>query len=318
LFYTGGMMKVLKVAAFVLIAGLGLTGCEEKNEEYYLKNLDSANEKLEKCSKALNEAFISNDENALEKLKEDAECKAASNAIQKDKQLKYELAKQRQEAERKQALEKELNAIKTQLAGKSWQASINEYLKVEGCRGLFASSDNYKCKAWDTIYKEKVDEGKNELKQLPFDDIKTKMFSICKLDKRHKSNCDVAQSALEEKAADELANADIQTIESQEPHYCSDDIRHLSACRKSWDNAWDRESKKYVKQFIENDEEFINTFNSCVDKMTTLETRNDISWQEKDKIRRSIKETYPCAQAKDAYIKRGMGYTVNFKEKIEK
>lgn len=45
------MMKDLKVLALVLVASLALAGCEEKNQEYYSKHIDSAKEKLNECEK---------------------------------------------------------------------------------------------------------------------------------------------------------------------------------------------------------------------------------------------------------------------------
>ena len=35
-------MKDLKVLALVLVASLALAGCEEKNQDYYSKHIDSA------------------------------------------------------------------------------------------------------------------------------------------------------------------------------------------------------------------------------------------------------------------------------------
>ena len=143
------------------------------------------------------------------------------------------------------------------------------------------------------------------------------MISICKLDQRQGSNCSVAKSALEEKATEDLANADIQTIESQKPLYCAEDIYSLNACRKSWEEAFDRENEKHVKFFTDNDDEFITTFNSCADKIAAIEEQN-LEWNEKNTLERKITEAYPCYQAKEAYRKRGMGYSVNFEKKIEK
>lgn len=309
-------MKNLKVIGLILIAGLGLTGCEEKNQEYYLKHIDSAKEKLEECRNDLNKAFRQNDEKLFEKIKNNTKCQAVENAIKEDRILQAKLEQERKAAEEKLALEIEITAIKNQIADKSWKKSINEYLKVEGCNVLF-SAPSPKCKAWEIVYNEKVDEGKKELKQLSFEAIKEQMMSLCKLEQRRGSNCAVAQSALEEKATEDLANADIQTIESQKPLYCAEDIYSLNACRKSWEKAFDRENEKHVKFFTDNDDEFIRTFNSCADKIADIEAQN-LKWNEKNTLERKIAETYPCHQAKEAYRKRGMGYSVNFEKKIEK
>lgn len=309
-------MKNLKVIGLVLIVGLSLVGCEKKDQEYYLKHIDSAKEKLEDCRNDLDKAFRQKDDKLIEKIKNDTECQAAKNAINKERILQAKLEQERKAAEEKLALETEMTAIRNQIADKSWQKSINEYLKVEGCNVLF-SAPSPKCKAWEIVYNEKVDEGKKELKQLPFEDIKEQMMSLCKFDRRQGSNCAVAQSALEEKATEDLVNADIQTIDSKKPLYCAEDIYFLNACRNSWQNAWNRENDKQVKFFTDNDDEFIKTFNACADKIADIEELN-LEWREKNTLERKIIGTYPCYQAKKAHIERGLGYSVDFKKKIEK
>ena len=309
-------MKDIKVLALVLVASLALAGCEEKNQEYYSKHIDSAKEKLNECDKTLYKAMKENDEKLFTKITQDPECLAADSAITEDRKQQEKLEQERKEAEQKQALETELTAIKNQVAGKSWQESINEYLKVDECNALF-STRSPKCKAWKIIYNEKVDEGKKELIKLPFEGIKEQMGSLCKLDKRPNSNCSVAELVLEEKAKEDLANADIQTVEAKKSIYCAEDIYSSNACRKSWEDAWDRESDKHVKFFTENDEEFINTFNSCADKIATLDAQK-LEWSQKNNLERQITDTFPCYQAKMAYSKRGMGYSVRFEKKIEK
>ena len=105
-------MKNLKVIGLILITGLGLIGCEEKNQEYYLKHIDSAKEKLEECRNDLNKAFRQNAEKLFEKIKNDTKCQAVENAIKEDRILKAKLEQERKAAEEKLALETEMTAIK--------------------------------------------------------------------------------------------------------------------------------------------------------------------------------------------------------------
>lgn len=304
-------MKDLKVLTLVLVVGLALVGCEEKNQEYYSQHIDSAKEKLDDCLKTLYKAIMQSDQTLFNKITQDTECQAASDAIKKDP-----IEQKIKEAKEKQALESELIAIKKQIAGKSWQESINKYLEVEECNSLFLKTSP-QCKAWKMIYNEKVDEGKKELIKLPFEGIKEQMHSLCKLYKGPSSNCSLAELVLEEKAKEDLANADIQTVEAKKSIYCAEDINSSNACSKSWNNAWNRESDKHIKFFTENDEEFINTFNSCVDKVAAVDAQK-LEWSQKNDLERQITDTYPCYQAKMAYSKRGMGYSVRFEKKIEK
>ena len=306
----------LKVIGLVLIAELSLVRCEKKNQEYYLKHIDSAEKKLKDCRNDLDLAFRQKDDKLIEKIRNHTECQAAKNAINEDRILQAKLEQERKAAEEKLALETEMTTIRNQIADKSWQKSINEYLKIEGCNVLF-SAPSPKCKAWEIVYSEKVDEGKKELKQLPFEDIKAQMMSLCKFDRRQGSNCAVAQLVLEEKATEDLVNADIQTIDSKKSLYCAEDIYFLKVCKNSWQNAWNKESDKQVKFFTDNDDEFIKTFNSCADKIADIEELN-LEWREKNTLEHKITGTYPCYQAKKAYIERGLGYSVDFKKKIEK
>ncbi|MWN05434.1 hypothetical protein [Gilliamella sp. Pas-s95] len=308
-------MKALKNVLIILTTAMILTGCEEKNEEYYLNNIDSANKKVEQCNQDLEKAFIANDKGGIEKVEKNPECRAAMSAIEKDRKIKYELEKKRKEDEKKQAVESEMSAIRQQVSGMSWGESVDEYLKVDECKSSFSFNKSPKCEAWETVYKEKVDEGKKELKQLSFNEIKAKMQSLCKLDKRTGSKCSVAQKALEEKAADELANVDIQTIESKKSLYCAEDLVFQSACNVSWEKAWKKESDKYVKFYTENNAEFVATYNSCIDKLEAVKAQK-LNWNEENKLQKAIKEGYPCSQVKDAYTKRGMGYSWFYK-KIE-
>ncbi|OCG61474.1 hypothetical protein [Gilliamella sp. GillExp13] len=78
-------MKVLKNVLIILTTAMVLTGCEEKNEEYYLNNIDSANKKVEQCNQDLEKAFMARDKDGIEKIKKDPECRAAISAIKKDK-----------------------------------------------------------------------------------------------------------------------------------------------------------------------------------------------------------------------------------------
>lgn len=308
-------MKNLKAVIISLAAVLTLTGCGEKNEEYFLKNIDAAHKKIDECNKALEKAFTAKDRDTFEKAGKNIECQAAISAVQKDKRLKYELEQKRKEAEKKEAIQSELTAIRKQLNSLSWNDSINEYLKVEDCNRSFSLTRSPKCEAWKTVYDEQVDKGKKDLKQLSFDDLKIKMQSFCKLDKRMGSNCAVAQKALEEKANDELASADIQTIESEKSKYCASDIENLSVCYNSWHAAWKNKGDEFVKRYTENNAEFITTYNSCVDKLKEVDAQK-LKWNEKNKLTRSIREGYPCSQVREAYSKRGMGYS-NFNKKIE-
>lgn len=302
-------MKTFKLLPLALIGAMALAGCEEKNEEYFLKNIDAATEKLEQCTQDFKKAFMAKDKNAAEKVSNNPECLAAESAIKKDKQLKDEQEKQRKEAEQKQAIDSAMADIQKQINGLTWTDVIEEYLKIDECKkALFSStSGNPKCVAWETIFKEKVDEGKKELKQLSFDQLKTKMTSLCKLDKRTISNCSIAQEALQEKATEELANDDLQTIKAKEPIYCADDLKLLAVCRVAWNNAWQNQHNKLVKFYTQNNTEFVTTYNACIDKLEQVKAENS-DFLKGIQLEETIRQTYPCRQVKDAYIERGIGY----------
>lgn len=307
-------MKILNTVVFVVAIALSLAGCEKKDYEYYSKNLDAAEAKREECSNGISKAQLEGDRKAYDKLINDEQCIAAKNAIINDKKLKAQLEREREEAEKQQALDAAKTIIVKETEGLTWQQTINEYLKDDECQEFTFGTSSAKCQAWKIIYDEKAQEGKDQLKQLSFDEIKGEMLSLCKLDSRTKSNCRVAEQALEEKAATELANDDLKTIEEKESIYCSDDLRFSSVCRSSWQKAWAKQNQEVVKFFVDNQAEFISTYNACVDKVVAIDSTVD-DWSKRIELNQNIKDSYPCSQIREAAIKRGMSYT-NFKEKI--
>ena len=78
-----------KILLGVLVLGV-LAGCGEKNEEYYFQNLDKAKDKMTACKADAEKAFKNKDEKAFEKVRNNVECNAASDALQKQRQIDYE------------------------------------------------------------------------------------------------------------------------------------------------------------------------------------------------------------------------------------
>lgn len=292
----------------VCILGLFVAACSEKNEEYYLSNINAATEKLASCEKDMEKAFSSKDKEAFEKVANNPECNAAEKAIRKNKAIERELEKKRLEAERQKEFEAEIVAINELVNNMTWSESVNEYLKQTDCTQGFIMTKTPKCEAWEAIYRAKSDEGETELKLLTFEELKTKMFDLCKLDQRRGSNCSIAQTALAEKAVEELVNDDIQTIESKKETYCANDIKNLAVCNTSWNNAWKVKNDEWVKFYTENDVDFVKTYNVCVDQLEEIKSQN-LKWNEKHQLEQSVTNTYPCQQAAKAYSTRGMGYS---------
>lgn len=292
----------------VCVLGLFVAACSEKNEEYYLNNIKAATEKLASCEKDIEKAFSSKDKDAFEKVAKNPECNAAKQAVRKNKEIERELEKKRLEAERQKEIEAATTEINHLISNMTWIESVNEYLKQTDCTQGFIITKTPKCTAWETIYQTKADEGTAELKLLAFEDLKTKMFDLCKLDQRRGSNCAIAQTALAEKAVEELANDDIQTIELKKETYCASDIQNLSVCNTSWNNAWRAKNDEWVKFYTDNDVDFVKTYNVCVDQLDDIKSQ-DLKWDEKNKLERAVTNTYPCQQAAKAYSTRGMGYS---------
>ncbi|MHC5225389.1 hypothetical protein [Ignatzschineria sp. LJL83] len=314
------MKKIIGVA----LIGLILAACGDRDENYFFENQDKAKAHLKSCEEKLMNALENGDDKKYNEINNDAECVAADSALKKQRQLDWkkeqeqrqlELKKAQEERElqRKLAEEKKLQDIADAKAliiadhqDKSWEKRISEYLKND-CYNSWGNTTP-ECTAWKEFYEETVTEGKAQLTALDFADLKTKANEYCKLDQRSGSSCAVWQEALADKGSSELENADIYTIEARKEEFCSDDIRNLNVCNRSWGDAWRARNDELIKFYTDNDAEFITTYNQCTDRVQEVEAQG-LKYGEKYRALEAIRDLAPCSQVANSYRNRGMGYS---------
>lgn len=300
----------------ILIGVLGaiLVGCGDRDENYFFENQEKAASHLKSCEEKLMSALENGDEKSFKALQSDAECKAADSALKKQRQLDYEKEVAERELQKKLAAEKRLQEIAAEKAkivaandGNSWEKDVSEFLKQD-CNFSGWGEPTVECAAWLEFYEDAKDQGKTALAALSFSDLKAQSKEHCGLDQRRGSSCAIWQESLAEKGVEELKGADIDTIEARKDEFCADDISNLAVCNKSWRQAWNERNEALIKHFVDNDQEFVQTYNSCVDQLTAVEDKK-LAYDQRYKEKSAITRTAPCEQAGNAYTKRGMGYS---------
>lgn len=304
------MKKIIIMTAMATI----LVACGDRDENYFFENQEKAASHLKSCEEKLMNALENGDEKSFKAVQGDLECKAADSALKKQRQLDYEKEVAERELQKKLAAEKRLQDIAEEKAkiraaneGNSWSQDISEYLKQE-CPVQLWSEPSVECAAWTEFYDDAVASGKSELSKLSFADLKTESKEYCSLDQRRGSSCAVWQEALAEKGVEELKGADIDTIEARRDEFCSDEVRNLAVCNTSWNRAWNDKNDELIKHFVDNDAEFVATYNQCVDKLDAVKAQN-LPYDSRHTATIAITRTAPCQQAANAYTKRGMGYS---------
>lgn len=290
-----------KLIGITLISTL-LVACGDKDEAYFLENPEKAKATLTQCENDLLEAAMKDDEKAFEKIEANPECLAADQAIKKQRVLDREKA----EAAKLAAIEAEREKIAETNKNNTWQQNITAYLNVD-CKTGFLQDPTPECAGWKSFYNDEFEKGRAILVQAPFEELKTQSKEYCSLDQRQGSVCAVWQTALADKGAEELQGLDIYQIEAKKAEFCSPELKNLNLCRKSWKDAWDIKNKELTQHYVQNDVEFVETYNACVDQFQAVKGQ-DLKLNDQYNAMSAIEESAPCAQAKNAYRERGMGY----------
>ena len=175
------MRSIKKVTPLFLILiflfSMGF-GCGKKDEAFYLKNPDKAKEKLAACEKIMNKLSEAGNIKKLEKIVNDPECNAASNAVRKlndeereRKRKQYEKEKAAKRAEEKALLAEHYKAYrKIPLSERVSEESptVSQWLKdcnaISGqyldCQtkqiGKLIYEESYKKYSTDSIAKEEM------------------------------------------------------------------------------------------------------------------------------------------------------------------
>lgn len=307
-----------KIVLSVVVVGV-LAGCGEKNEEYYFQNLDKAQDKMAACKADAEKAFKNKDEKAFEKVRNDAECQSASDALQKQRQIEYEQKVQARELEKKLAAEKRAadiaafkNTLITEHKDKGWEDKLTEALKVE-CRPTF-SEPTVECAAWKVFQNETIEEGLKSLDNSSFDEVVAKENEFCSRDKREGSACTVWGKSLVQKTESIVAELNLFDLEAQKSQFCDNKSLPYQVCQ-AWSKRWDEQSALLVKVFMDDFDVFKETYNACTQDIANIKSQK-LGWSKESDAVNAITRFAPCYQASQAYTKRGLGYTA-FKEPIQ-
>lgn len=318
-----------KILLGILVLGV-LVGCGEKNEEYFFQNQDKAKDKIAVCEADLEKAFKNKDEKAFEKVRNNAECNAANDALKKQRQIDYEKAYKERELQAKLAAEKraeekrlaaekreaEITQFKKQLDGdhkdKSWQDKLTEVLKME-CTRVYDPS--LECIAAEQFKEESMNEGLKSLESSSFDEVVAQEKELCSRDKREGSACTVWKKSLVQKTEILVAELNLFDLETQKSQFCDNRNFPREVCG-TWSKRWDEQSELLVKLFVDDFDLFKKTYNACVADVATVKSQK-LGWSKESEAMNKITRYAPCYQASQAYSKRGLGYSTSFKESIE-
>lgn len=294
----------MKKTISLLLIPFILVGCGEKNEEYYLKNIDSAEKKVKQCENDLEKAFKNDNEKEFLRLADDPECKAARKAINTQKQLKWEAERKLEEENKRKAIEEAKSAINSKIKGMGWQDSITEYLKTS-CVNTWSYNSTPECDAWNVIYEEKVNEGNQELSKLSFDELINSEEQFCSKDKRKKSPCEVWEKMRNKKGEESIIELSIVDVEKANPQFCEKD-KYGSLC-SVWKETWNNKSKQLTKFLVDNYDEFKKTYNMCYEAIEEIKSSKGKAFEKSQNIN-EIKNMTPCQQASDAYRQKELGW----------
>ncbi|MDY0403964.1 hypothetical protein [Sulfurovum sp.] len=195
-----------------------LTGCFENDKEYYLKHPDETEKKLEECYVELAKAgagiFGFGNKEAVEKIMNDPECKAADEARKEIKRAKYEMERKKQEEEEKQkkiAWEKEYQEQLKYLDSIPYA----DFDKIGDKCGF--SSGSPQCKAYKQLEKSRYDKELEKIITQHNRDIEALDVYKNKMCKKYSySECQIIYDAinkLEKEKIDALVNNENQLKE---------------------------------------------------------------------------------------------------------
>lgn len=312
------MKKILYTT--LISSAILLTGCsEEKNQAYYLKNIDNAKAKKMECENKLKEIWKSKDEKAFEALRKDAECNAAINAIKEDREIKAEQERQAKEAQARIEIDKEKAKIKQELGQADWKA-VAHYVVNSNCAqysnqfsktGFHIPKDNYQCQAMVEIYLENVELAKTDLLKFSYNDLITQEKEYCSKDKRKLSACDIWQQATGIQAEKAFEAQTLQELEKQKADHGMFNNKYPYTVSKAFEKAFKVKEQAVIENYTKNYDLLKQDYNQCVEKLKSI---GDHYSKSEERIK--VYDFYPCSQAKDARQKLGLPYD-NFKTIME-
>ncbi|KAE9540534.1 hypothetical protein HT665_00115 [Ursidibacter maritimus] len=303
-----------KQLGLLSIGALLLVGCGEKDHQYYLENVDKAQEKVKECKAEVQKLLKEKNKEKLVELAANKECNAADSALKEHR--KQELEKQRLEKEnaRKELLEKIRKDLDKQYGNLSWQEMAAEYVNHD-CNNARSSSSWEQCEVLGKLYNEKEEQGKMELSKLSLEQLLSEQKTYCTKDRRVLSACDIWQKATLSVAKQEFDKKDFSALSQQEKNYCDYNSSNYFLCA-TWRESFRVSEKNIVDNYVKNYELLKKDYNQCVASIQNIDNDESKSYAIKAEERESITSNYPCRQAGYARSSLGLGYA-DFKTLME-
>lgn len=302
----------------ILVATLSLSACnEEKDQVYYLKNIDKATAKKSECEAKIKQAIKAKDEATLNKIKQDAECHAAHNAVREDRRIKVEQEKAAQEALEQEEIKKEKIRLTQQLGQLDWQAVAHYFVNSDCAKyginegGFGIPAENYICRATAQLYKEKAEQGKQILLSSPYEALRKEEKTYCNQDKRKYSACSIWEEALGIQAKSFFEQMDFAALEKQRDDYAMWGNKHPFSVKQAFEQIFKERENAIIENYTKQYGSLKQDYNQCVEQLSTI--KDDLKNYQQ---RQAIFAYYPCSQAQKARVKLGLNDD-DFKTKME-
>ena len=118
-------MKKNLLAICVSVAAFSLSACSDNDKEYYLNHISEAESKLQQCNADAKEALQNKDRDALNKIKQDVECQAASAAVKEHRTAEAKRQREEEQAKRQAALDEAKKKLNDEIGARSQINSSN-------------------------------------------------------------------------------------------------------------------------------------------------------------------------------------------------
>lgn len=227
----------MKKILFLSLVAILLTGCSDKDQNYYLKNIEKAQDKVNNCDRQWEEVGWDGDRIKQDEIRDDPECNAAKDAIE-------EYEKQQRINEIKAQYDQTAQEIKTKYGQLDWVAFTtvfnnvyqgyleNEPDKTDTGEIDWLRISNPKMQAWSDAYRSKINPAKEEMSKQTVEQLRAQESKYCSTDRRSHSACSVWNQALSELLKKSYESSSLTQLTTQYRQICqnSDSISDKLTC----------------------------------------------------------------------------------------
>lgn len=267
----------MKKYALTLLIGslLLITGCSEKDAEYYQNNPEAAKEKIQACKDSLRDA---KDKETFDKLMNDKECRAADQALKAIRKAAREAEEAAIERDNKAILATAEKALMKEHGNLDWKGFQKLYRASE-CQSYFSfskkiSSEDAKCVVMKQHYEKLIGDAKNGFANTPYSELITKEKELCLLDKGRLSPCSVWQDSLAESAKNSFKDTAYETLFVERDHYCEVQSEFKYQFCAAYEQVLNEKKEVVINNYAQNDTLFTDEYNKCYQKSLTTKSKS--------------------------------------------